>query len=341
MVRIGVEENERDAIESLSKSRATNDDILNHLWYLFFQTRSQISGSIREEYFRLSLAENIKIIADGESNSDAARKAYEFVAVASSHDVGLPVEVLVRALRIDYSEFFDLNADGRPLWGLIYESESDSADTVLYQTRNNVVTRVLIEMVNRGSLGVSGQFSVLKELLLACDGGSPVYRRFVEEILVKSRTKLENVYDFEQGLELYDAALLAMQSEDRLLEHHKGIWIQRVGGNYGEAYTQLLKATRRSEHPDQTRPEPVENIHTSLANTIVKRIRAGEEEIDTGLELVEKHIKLAKRPNVFNVHTSHVSAKMFLELAQMEDVVERSASPLHAATRSSWSDRKC
>ena len=332
LVRLDITKTEGDANLILSRQNSTPNDILSKLWYLFIETRSQISASIKEEYRRLSLSESIRFVVDQAASSDAARRAYEFVSVASSHDVGLPMELLVRALRINYSEFLDLNVDGRPLWGLIYEFESNSNDTIMYQTRNDVVTRVLIDLVNQGSVGRTGQFSVLKELLLSCDGSSSVYRRFVEEILVKSRVKLERVYDFEQGLELFDAALSAMQHEDRLLEHHKGLWMQRVGKDYAGAYSQLLKATRLGIHPDQDRPEYIEHIHTSLANTVVKRIRDGDEQMDTGIDLVQKHIKLAKRPNVFNVHNAHVAANMYLELAHVDSALSESSGPLQAAT---------
>src|SRR6185312_4235252 len=106
--RLGVVKDPADANQELNRVPGRHArDILCSLWYLVPETRSQFSESLRDEYCRLgavrgglaSMAQQIAI------DSDVAKRAYEFVTVTSSLNLGVPVEVLVRALKIDYSEW--------------------------------------------------------------------------------------------------------------------------------------------------------------------------------------------------------------------------------------------
>ncbi|MES9973780.1 MAG: ATP-binding protein, partial [Candidatus Thiodiazotropha sp.] len=159
-------------------------DILCSLWYLVPATKSQIADSLRDQYMRLGESEaTIQSVAENAaSTSHVAKLAYEYVTACSSLNVGLPIEVLVRALQIDYQDWIDMCVEGRPLWGLLYDEVSDDGDTIEYWTRNEVVTHVLLDLLNGGT-GNAGQLRALGSLIQVCNEPSPVYRNFITNIL--------------------------------------------------------------------------------------------------------------------------------------------------------------
>lgn len=293
-------------------------DILCSLWYLVPETKSQLAESLKDEYFRLGEVANIPELAQSSTiNGKQAHKAYEYVTVSSRLGIGLPVEVLVHALDIDYDVWIGSLENGRPLWGLLYDDMSEDGTTVMYFTRNEVVTRVLIDLVNGGLAGHMGEVRVLKELILACKDGSTPYRNYLIDVLVRARQKLGDLFSYEQGCELYEAAIENLPTEDRLLEHHFGIWIQDKGPRDGTAYRQMEKALRASTPSGSDRDAPREYIHASMAAAMLQQIRNGTVEWTAGAELVEQHLRLAASPTFFNAHTSHVAANLLFEVAQL------------------------
>lgn len=322
MQRIGAVSSQAEAERELQRVPSRNStDILCSLWYLVPETRSQLSDSLRDEYCRLgSVRESLNTLAQQVAiNSESARKAYECVTVSSSLGFGVPIEVLVRTLGINYGEWIDMTVSGRPLWGLLYDEHDESGSTVLFRTRNEIVTKVLLDLVN-GGVGHAGEFRVLSNLVRSCDGGSSIYRSFALDILVKNRQKLQKILTFEQGIELFDIARIALGHEDRLLEHHKGIWIDDVGRDSLEAYKQLDRALRTELHPSSDRDAPVEHIHTSMASALVKLMKAGHQDRELGFQQVKEHLRRASSSSFFNAHTAHVSANLLFEVAsQAED----------------------
>ena len=207
LVAVGAAEDIQDAQNAIHRIPTRNaTDILCSLWYLVPYTRGQITASLQDEYCRLGMSsEAIRALASlTDSVNSVARTAYEFVAVCSNLNIGVPLEVLVHGLRVSYSEWLTMCVEGNPIWGLLYDDLS-SDDSVIYSTRNEVVTRVLVDLVN-GGLGHTGEYNRLKTLVSACQIGTPVYRTFLHELLVKSRAKLNGILSFEQGLELYEMA---------------------------------------------------------------------------------------------------------------------------------------
>ena len=316
--RIGAFKNASDAKTEMAKISAYHaKDILCSLWYLIPETRSQFSESLRDEYCRLgNVGESLTLAAqDISARSTAARRAYEFVTVTSNLNIGLPIEVLVHALGMDYNEWLYMTVDGRPLWGLLYDEHDDDNQTIVYRTRNEIVTKVLLDLVN-GGVGHAGEYRVLKELLNACNVGTSVYRNFILDVLVRNRSKLGKMLSYEDGLELFDIARKALLHEDRLLEHHKGIWIDDIGRDSKNAYAQLEKALQTEVYPTRDRDAPQEHIYTSMASTVVKMVKNGEQDRSTGFELVREHLRRASSPTFFNAHTAHVAANILFEMSQ-------------------------
>jgi len=359
LLKIGAVTTE-DRAKSLVKTVQTKKarDILCSLWYLVPETKSQLADSLKDEYFRLGDVANIPALAQSSTVSGKqAHKAYEYVTVSSRLGIGLPVEVLVHALGIDYAAWIGSLENGRPLWGLLYDDMSEDGTTVVYFTRNEVVTKVLIELVNGGLAGHMGEVRVLKELIVACRDGSAPYRGFLIDVLVRARHKLGDLFSYEQGYELYEAALENLPNEDRLLEHHFGIWIQDKGPRDGTAYRQMEKALRTSTPSGSDRDAPREHIHASMAAAMLQQVRSGSVEWSIGAETVEHHLRLAATPTFFNAHTSHVAANLRFELAQLAvqrqdtevadkltlaafEEIERAYQTVGAKTKSSFQHNK-
>ena len=318
LCRIGAVASEAAGAEEVRKIRSRNArDILCSLWYLVPESRAQLRDSLRDEYCRLGdIREAVGNLAQsGAATGTAALHAYECVTVTSNLDIGIPIEVLVRALGINYGDWIEMTGNGRPLWGLIYDEIDTERSTVTFRTRNEVVTRVLLELVN-GGVGHSGEVRVLKDLLNACVAGGHVYRSFVVDVLVRGRDKLAKFLNYEQGVELYEIAKKALPHPDRVIEHHKGIWIDDVGHRHAEAYRQFEAALQCQIFPGAERDAPREHIHTSMAATAVRMVKDGELDTDKGFELVRDHLRQASSPTFFNGHTAHVSANLLFELAQ-------------------------
>ncbi len=312
--KLGIVESEekgQELVNNIPTVKAA--DILCSLWYLIPDTQSQIADSLRDQYIRLGSASGT-IQAVAAVAADSAKKAYEFVTVTSGLRIGLPTEVLVRALQIDYADWINLCVEGRPIWGLLYDEKNEESETIDFWTRNEVVTTVLLELVN-GGVGHIGEYQVLKNLLQACNEQSSIYREFVLNVLVRLRSTLEQRFTYEQGIDLYEIAAHSLGAPDRVLEHHKGIWMQHKGGNLKKAYSQLQLALSTPEYPITERESHLEHIHTSMAATISQMIRSGEQDQTTGLIQIREHLQQATSPSFFNPYTAHVSAKLLFDLA--------------------------
>lgn len=318
LVRINAVSNKEEADSLVASSLNKNtDDILCSLWYLVPETRNMLAGSLKDEYHRLGSSGNsIEILAqDAQTLGKSVQHAYEYVCVTSNLQVALPMEVLVRALKINYEEFIDISANGKPLWGLIYDEEDKENQTILYRTRNEIVTNVLLDLVNGGGVGHTGEYRILKTLLSSCEIGSHLYREFATEVLVRKRKVLEKKFSYEQGLELYKVAEKALPYEDRLLAHHKGIWMHSVGKEYQSAFNQFDKALELQQYPNE-RAVHREHIHTSQAASVVALVKEGKQTSSSGLELVQELLQKASNPKIFNAHAGHVHASLLFELAQ-------------------------
>ena len=325
ITKLGISQNASEMTKKIVDRQSR--DVLSSLWYLLDQTKEPIASSLKDEFERLGSPQQlIASVAQGAASAgDAAKKTYEIVTVFTELGLSIPIEILVSALHINYDEFLEMNSDGQYLWGLIYDEYDNECSTITFKTRNDVVTKVLLDLVNRG-FGHSGELRVIKEVIDACDGSSVKYRNFIEDVLVRHRYKLEKIFDYQQGLSLFNLALDKVNHSDRALEHHKGLWMQKVGKCYSAAYKQLEKAIQTEQYPGSTQTEHIEHIHTSLAATVTKAIREGEYPPQTGLEIVKDHIRKAKRPKMFSAHNAHVIASVYFELAQQSGSDEEDKS---------------
>ncbi|MBL9170496.1 MAG: hypothetical protein JNN07_22365 [Verrucomicrobiales bacterium] len=319
LVTLGVAENvERAKQMMLAPGVKHSRDVLCSLWYLLPSTQSAIEESLVGEYRRLGETETlIKSFAKAASASKSvAKAAYEFVTTASGFDsVPLPVEVLVSALGISYGEWAENCCERKPLWGLLYEDSYPSAETYAYRTRNHIVTEVLLRTLNHGTAGHTGEFRCLKRLLSACSSTSPQYRTFILDILVERRHLIERRFNYQQAMELYDAAVSAYPKPLGVVEHHRCLAKRKLGGDCQEVYDELRRLIARSQDHTVADQDQADNLHTSAAAALNQMIKEKRVDAADGGETVFEHVSAALEIDQFSLHSHHVHAQTLLTVA--------------------------
>lgn len=289
-------------------------DTLSMLYWLLPETRVVFGSSIRDEYHRLGDVAGLTKVIIGTINKSTAflKFAYEMVAVAEKYHASLPIEVLVSALGIQYHEWVDATKGDAPAWGLLYAESSDDGMTVTYRTRNAIISRMIVEALNGGSIVRTGELRMLVTMLQACTGSTPVYREFCARVLIP-HDKIMHL-DFEEGLQLYEEAIAALPHPDKSLIHHMGLWIKDKGKNASLATEVLERALVTPAFPYQ-RGEDDSNIHTSLAATILLGINQGSQTVDEGKVQIMDHLSKARARTSFNTRAVHVQANLISHLA--------------------------
>lgn len=320
-----VEEALSQVMQSSSKSAR---DTLSMLYWLLPQTRFYIHESITQEYFRLGDHAGFRriVLGQAEHSSDVLKRAYEMVAVADKYRASIPIEVLVSALDVDYQAWLD--ATSSRAWGLVYSEENAEAETLVYRTRNSVVSDVLVDALNGGSFSKSGEVRVLRMLLDSCTGSHPSYREFCERILVGNEAL--KALEFADGLDLYDRALAALPHASKTILHHKGIWIRRKGNKPLEALEVFQKALATPVAPYARRMEADEHIYTSSAAAIIDGLQQGIIPAELGKEQALGMLARARSSGFFNANAVHVNANLVLELAERIGIETQDAKHLAA-----------
>jgi hypothetical protein len=316
LVTLGIAADPGDAASQVTAAaRREVRDTLSLLYFLLPQTRAAIAGGVRQEYNRLDDATGLRsfLLGGVRATPNLLKRAYDYVAVANRYKASLPLEVLVAALEVDYDSWVDATRGPSAVWGFLYALESDELQTVLYRTRNDVVTALIVEMLNGGSLGHSGELAVLRKLLEACGRGShPAYGDFARRVLVPHE-KLKHL-DFPDGLALYDTTLAALRYPCRTLLHHKGLWVKNVGRDPVAAIRVLEAALATPATPYADRTEADEHINTSLAATKLEALKRGRIPLEEGKVAILGHLANARSEDFFNPKSVHVQANLISEL---------------------------
>lgn len=319
--KIGVCKSLEKAIELVKRADKKNTrDTLVMLYYLLPETRQKIESSIRDEFIKLGNNNSLNtiIIGEVERSGNILKEAYCFTAVSSEYGAPLPVEILVSALNIDYNTWLDYAGPSGQIWGILYPD--DDSETASYRTRNEVVNRILIKYINGGSLNKKGQIGILKKLLASCRGTQSVFHSFCMRVLMP-KEKLDGV-DYQDGLDIYDTAIKALPFPERVLHHHRGLWIRKEGKHPDEAIKALKEALTLPDYPYSGRKDPDEHIHTSLANAYLDKIYDGSLSLDEGKLIVLKELEKSRSPDFINANAVHTHARLVIKLADRHDSSE-------------------
>lgn len=319
LVSVGVAESDDNASKQVAALRTRNArDVLCVLWYLIPSTRRALSDSLENQYLSLGDVNGVirALAEDAARLSMAAKKAWEICAVASSLQMGVPVEILVRAIEISWDEWVEMCKDGAPLWGLVYPEEQSDGGAVLFWTRNEVVTTVLIRLINGGH-GHAGEIPILTRIIQACDAGTDVYRDFLFEIFVRRRKVLGDRYTLEQGRSLFLSLFSTLPYEDKAFQHQYGLWLKDKGADLSEAIKELRGALETKDSPGASVAERDEYIRTSIAASVVQQAKKNERSLGSALEEVQENLRYTRTTSYLDPHASHVFGTLLLELAQM------------------------
>ncbi|MFA9479344.1 hypothetical protein ACERK3_13725 [Phycisphaerales bacterium AB-hyl4] len=314
LVLLDIASDNDDGVRQVESARSKYArDIFGLLYFLLPRTRASLEQAVTGEYFRLgerpAFDEVVKDAAMGAGGH--LRKAYEYVAVADHLKTPLPTEVLVSALDISYGEWVLAFQPDEPIAGLLYAEVNEEAETVCYRTRNALVSDIIVKAVNGGSLGTAGEFRILRDLLSACGGAAPAYHYFAQGVLIPYK-KMQR-YEHEQGVQLYDAALLALPAQDRAIMHHKGIYVHKVGHNPEEAYRILGQALDVPNYPYETKVEIDEHIHTSSAACILSQLKSGVIDREEGKKRIVEHLNNAQSASFISARAVHVQGRFIAE----------------------------
>ena len=308
-----------DSIEHASlrlpkPDRADASDVLSMLFLMLPETQATIRHAVRDEYLRLGdlAAFSRLVIGELAATTELLKSAYELVAVANHYGTPLPIEVLVSALGVAYTDWLDA-AERRDLaWGLLYSETSHDEQSIVYFTRNAIVTRIIVDLINGGQIGYSGELARLRTLLRACNGSAPAYRNFATGILLPTR-KLDHLQP-EEGDDLFAIAADALPHPDRTLVHQRGIW-QRVRLRDPALARQTLhSALDTPEFPYATQREPIQHIYTSLAANEVDAIRLKRTSPEDAKTAALGYLERARSLQFLNMNAVHVQARLVLDL---------------------------
>lgn len=301
----------------IGRGTSLASDILCNLWYSLPQTKAALAEAISEEYDRLAGVESIIesfVTGDGHESMKVARTAYEMVTVCSSiGNIGLPVEVLVSALGIGYEEWAIHASEGRPVWGLIYDEEAPAIESWVYRSRNKVVTDILMRHLNRGGAQHSHQFRTLLKLVKGCGAGAAPYRQFLLDVLVSNRRQIEEHFDLERAVELYETALEVYPRKLGALEYHFLLCKRKLGGDTLEIYDELSQLISRAKASPEDYDSP-DKLHTSAAATMRKAYADGKISADEASEAIYRHVTTALGIAPHSLHATHTQAKSLLTI---------------------------
>jgi hypothetical protein len=303
-------QNARDLLRNAESTNAR--DVLNTLYVTVPHTRPVIVSSVRDEYCRLGDISGLKnkIKGDYEMSTGRVRDAYRCTSVANMYGCNLPFEVLRAAIGVEWSEARDLLATNSAVYGVLYTIETD--DGTLLRCRNQIVTDTIVTLINGGPHGRIGEMSVLHSLIKACSGRSGLtYRNFIAKLLV-GNPNLERL-NYDEGRELYIAAIDAMAAPDRALVHHQGLWEDRHN-HPAEALRLFKTALATPNYPYTERAEPESNIYTSMASAVLTQIRSGEKTLEVGRVEAEELLEKSRKGTVADAHAVHIGARISLEL---------------------------
>jgi len=325
LVKLHIADSEEDAEKQCSQaeSRASRDT-LGTLYWLLPNVRQSLKGAVKQQYFRLGDYSTVKQVVVGgyETSADILKKAWTFTAVAEKYHSPLPLEVLVSALDVSYEAWLAAIKDSDGLAGILYESVDDIESTVCFRTRNNIVTEAIVEAVNGGVHGYSGEFSVLRDLVSACKGkGSVVYREFLVQLLVPYR-KIEHL-DPKDGLKLFETAIDSLTAQDKLIQHHRALWISHKMNDPMLAEEAFNTALNTDSHPyiDKVTGESDRYIRTSMASNEIVKIDRKLVPFAEGKEAVFNHLSKARSLDNCDSKIAHVQCRLVGRLVKHEDAV--------------------
>ena len=314
LVDLGVYHSAADATAAVTRLTVRNaKDTLSMIYWLLPATQASIQQSLRDEYFRLGdRAAFTKLLLGHEAHtSDLLRQAYRLVAVATHMRSPLAIEVLVSALGVPFGDWLDVARVDNG-WGLLYPTGDPQVESVMYATRNDVVTDVIMEIVNGGRLGHTGEFAALQVLLSACTGSQAPYRDFCLKVLVPS-SKLDR-FSFAEGLDLFDRALAALPYPDRTIRHHRAIWMRNHGNDPDAARVALTEALTTPEYPYTAKGERDELIFTSLAANELDALELHRVAPDEAKTRVLTYLHKARSIGFLDPHTVHIEASLMRTL---------------------------
>lgn len=296
-------------------------DAMCLFWVLKPDTQRFIRESIYSEYKNLSKASDVvrKVSKEVYSGNRNIQRVYDIVAVSTYYGLPLTGSIIVPAVGYSWAEWQAMVFDNsHPIWSLIYEE--DFRDPVtgtkesVFRTRNIIVTEAVVEILNGGKIGHSGEFRILKKIVSQCDGTSSYYAHLLHTIFVRREKSLERLHENEHE-DLWETAKSTYPLWDRLLQHHYGRFVKNRLKDTDRAYSEIKKALDVENNLTLAHGESEANIYNSLAATLVASCKERRIKANEAYMRVESYIEKARERDRFSPHSAHIQGSSLLQLS--------------------------
>jgi SIR2-like domain len=270
------------------------------------------------------------IVDQYNSLSDVAKSVFLNICCFSQFDLYINVELVVRSINIDYSDFYDILAEVKKI---IFEDE-DYLGNLTYRAHHRIIARKTLDFF----VGKEQLYETYLQILQRCILSNIIEKDIIESFLIEHISK-----DSKSNLTLEEKSrlFLAVCDHDptRSLCHHLGlIEIEAKEFDVAEKYLKMALALPRdfSEH---YRGESDQNILTSLGklNSIVglELLKAGKiEDSASRFEFADRFFNDAKHGEYVNSYAYHANAYMWFQKAIFENNRHNNKEYAQALSRS-------
>jgi len=276
------------------------DSFFATIYTLVQHSRRPLNEVIRSQYSKLPAK---------------SQKAFSYICAFHQFNLPINIELLVRALKCDYEQFYDeIMSEAK---GVIFEEFSRGF--LLYTSHHRIIATKTIEFF----FGFSNvQKNLLLEVLSDVNLKNSMERELIQKLMVIHLSSSSRSTDLSRSDKIEIFRKVCGQYETKALLHHLGILLSD-DGQFPEAEKTLKRSLGTKESGRAPfRSELDQNILTSLG-TLYSRIAVNC--IKENPELAQEKIRLAEscflkaRFGGFpNAHSYHAHANMYLQVGDIQ-----------------------
>lgn len=271
------------------------------IYTLVLHARKPLNEIIRSQYSRLPAK---------------SQKAFAYICAFHQFNLPLNIELLVRALKIDYEQFYDgIIPDAK---GLIFEELSRGF--LLYASHHRIIASKTIEFF----FGFSNmQKNLFLEVLSDVNLRNSMERELIQKLMVIHLSSRSQSTDLSPSDRIEIFKKVCGQHETKALLHHLGVLLADVG-QFLEAERTLKRSLATKEIGRAPfRSELDQNILTSLGTlysrmAITNFTKEDPELAQEKMRLAESCFLKARFGGFPNAHSYHAHANMYLQIGDMQ-----------------------
>ncbi|MFC6757907.1 hypothetical protein ACFQER_16160 [Halomicroarcula sp. GCM10025894] len=256
--------------------------------------------------------------------SDVVSVLLEYVAVASSVEIDIPLPVCVKILNkfhgFDLS-YQELEEDIREEGSSLINKSYDSRGTHYVSLYHSVVSGHICKTLNQDRIDQH-----LVRMAKATDLRLDLHANFAQELLIFKGSKKYPLSEVPYSVEALEKAFEAKKEEQpaRPIIHHMAKFLFEIGKD-STVYLDLLKEAKQESDETYAMDEPVENILTTLADLTWKSKKESlknRQYPNEEIEEIFRHLRKA-RSIESGLYSYTNQAKILAELASAKEGDEK------------------